>query len=615
MPRGILAAMGLLVVLALLMLVFTPGAAGSDLVQSSGNPPVDALAAAGTAEWLTTLVNYAGLVGLVASFFSIIYAYSRQTFALSRAGYLPRALSVTNRRKAPVLALLVPGALGFVLSLTGQGAMLLNMAVFGATVSYVLMMVSHIVLRRREPDLPRPYRTPGGTATTGVALVLRRRRSSRRSSSTATRAVDARRVRGLPRLLRPVQPPPPRRRCTGGGVRGARRCQPGRAVTVRRTTLAGRTWSSPRCRTCSPRRRRCARATCSPGAPPSRRRSGWRRRRCSPTSRCRCSWTSTSSPRGRRRHPAHPRHPRPRRPSRRSPPDGRRVPRLAARRAAEGDETAISGLAKGLTPEMVAATSKLMRNADLVAVGRRARVVTGLRSTLGLPGRLASRLQPNHPTDDAVGVTASVLDGLLHGCGDAVIGINPATDSPAQTRSLLELLAAVIERYEIPTQSCVLAHVTTTLRVMEQGAPVDLVFQSVAGTEGGNRGFGVTLDHLAEARAGALELGRGTVGRNVTYFETGQGSALSADAHYGVDGRPSTSRRWSAARTASPATSSRCSSTPSSASSARSTSTTASRSSGPAWRTTSAASCSACRWASTSATRTTRTSTATTPTS
>ena len=172
MPRGILAAMGLLVVLALLMLVFTPGAAGSELIAGSGNPPVDALDAGGSAAWLVTLVNYAGLVGLVASFFSIIYAYSRQTFALSRAGYLPRALSVTNARKAPVLALLVPGALGFVLSLTGQGAVLLNMAVFGATVSYVLMMVSHIVLRRREPDLPRPYRTPGGTATTGVALVL-----------------------------------------------------------------------------------------------------------------------------------------------------------------------------------------------------------------------------------------------------------------------------------------------------------------------------------------------------------------------------------------------------------------------------------------------------------
>src|SRR3954471_1401734 len=204
--------------------------------------------------------------------------------------------------------------------------------------------------------------------------------------------------------------------------------------------------------------------------------------------------------------------------------------------AAAGDEPAIGALAPGLTPEMVAATAKLMRTADLVAVARRARVVTGLRGTLGLPGRLASRLQPNHPTDDRLGVTASVVDGLLHGCGDAVIGINPATDSPARTVALLHLLDEVIERYEIPTQSCVLAHVTTTLRALEQGAPVDLVFQSVAGTQAANRGFGVTLDLLAEAQAGALALGRGTVGRNVMYFETGQGSALSADAHRGVDG-------------------------------------------------------------------------------
>ncbi|MCO7220579.1 ethanolamine ammonia-lyase subunit EutB [Klenkia sp. PcliD-1-E] len=207
-------------------------------------------------------------------------------------------------------------------------------------------------------------------------------------------------------------------------------------------------------------------------------------------------------------------------------------------RAAAGDEPAISGLARGLTPEMAAAVSKLMRNADLVAVGRRCRVITGLRSTIGLPGRLASRLQPNHPTDDALGVTASLLDGLLHGSGDAVIGINPATDSPAQTIALLELVDAVIGRYRIPTQSCVLAHVTTTLRALEKGAPVDLVFQSVAGTQGGNEGFGVTLDLLTEARSAALDLGRGTVGQNVTYFETGQGSALSAGAHLGVGGRP-----------------------------------------------------------------------------
>src|SRR3954453_6683465 len=202
--------------------------------------------------------------------------------------------------------------------------------------------------------------------------------------------------------------------------------------------------------------------------------------------------------------------------------------------AAAGDEPTIGALAPGLTPEMVAATAKLMRTADLVAVARRARVVTGLRGTLGLPGRLASRLQPNHPTDDPLGVTASVVDGLLHGCGDAVIGINPATDSPARPVALLHLLDEVIERYEIPTQSCVLAHVTTTLRALEQGAPVDLVFQSVAGTQQANRGFGVTLDLLAEARAGALALGRGTVGSNVTYFETGQGAALSAHPPPGI---------------------------------------------------------------------------------
>ncbi len=168
MPKGIVAAMAVLATLAILMLVFTTGAGGAQLISESANPPVDGLQP-GT---LQTVVNYMGLVGLVASFFSIVYAYSRQTFALSRAGYLPRSLSVTNSRKAPVLALVVPGVVGFGLTLTGQGATLLNMAVFGAAVSYVLMMTSHIVLRRREPDLDRPYRTPGGTATTTVALVL-----------------------------------------------------------------------------------------------------------------------------------------------------------------------------------------------------------------------------------------------------------------------------------------------------------------------------------------------------------------------------------------------------------------------------------------------------------
>ncbi len=194
------------------------------------------------------------------------------------------------------------------------------------------------------------------------------------------------------------------------------------------------------------------------------------------------------------------------------------------------DTAALTALAPGLTPEMVAAVSKLMRVGDLVAVARKTRVVTGLRTTLGLEGRLATRLQPNHPTDDAVGITASLVDGLLHGAGDAVIGINPATDRPSTVRTLLELLDDARRRLDAPIQSCVLTHVSTTLELLEQGAPVDLVFQSVAGTQAANRGFGVTLDQLDEAHRAALELGRGTVGTNVTYFETGQGSALSADA-------------------------------------------------------------------------------------
>ena len=174
MPRGIIAAMLVLLVFAALMLLLAPGGAGSSTIQSSDNPLPEALrAATGESSILADFVNYAGLAGLVASFFSIIYAYSRQLFALSRAGYLPRALSVTGGRKTPILALIVPGVIGLLLAgITKDGALLINIAVFGATVSYVLMMVSHIVLRRREPDLERPYRTPGGTLTTGVALVL-----------------------------------------------------------------------------------------------------------------------------------------------------------------------------------------------------------------------------------------------------------------------------------------------------------------------------------------------------------------------------------------------------------------------------------------------------------
>ena len=197
-----------------------------------------------------------------------------------------------------------------------------------------------------------------------------------------------------------------------------------------------------------------------------------------------------------------------------------------------------AAVAPGLMPEMVAAVSKLMRNQDLIAVARRVEVVTGFRDTLGLPGRLATRLQPNHPTDDARGVAAAVLDGLLLGCGDAVIGINPATDSPRVTRELLDLLDDVRSRYDIPTQTCVLAHVTTTIELIQDGAPVDLVFQSIGGTEGTNTSFGVDVALLDQAREAALSLHRGTVGDNVMYFETGQGSSLSADAHRGTDGRP-----------------------------------------------------------------------------
>ena len=212
------------------------------------------------------------------------------------------------------------------------------------------------------------------------------------------------------------------------------------------------------------------------------------------------------------------------------------------------DAAALTALAPGLTPEMVAAVSKLMGNADLVAVARKARVVTAFRSTIGLPGRLATRLQPNHPTDDPAGVAAALLDGLLLGSGDAVIGINPATDSPKAVRDLLELLDGVIERYSIPTQSCVLCHVTTSIDLMERGAPVDLVFQSIAGTQAANASFGVTLGLLDEAYEAARSLGRGTVGQNALYFETGQGSALSADAHHGVDQQTVEARAYAVAR-------------------------------------------------------------------
>lgn len=212
------------------------------------------------------------------------------------------------------------------------------------------------------------------------------------------------------------------------------------------------------------------------------------------------------------------------------------------------DSTQLASVAPGLTPEMVAAVSKLMGNADLVAVARKVRVVTAFRSTIGLPGRLATRLQPNHPTDDPAGVAAALLDGLLLGSGDAVIGINPATDSPKAVRDLLELLDGVIRRYAVPTQSCVLSHVTTSVDLMASGAPVDLVFQSIAGTQAANASFGVTLGLLDEAHEAARALGRGTVGSHVMYFETGQGSALSADAHHGVDQQTVEARAYAVAR-------------------------------------------------------------------
>jgi ethanolamine ammonia-lyase large subunit len=213
---------------------------------------------------------------------------------------------------------------------------------------------------------------------------------------------------------------------------------------------------------------------------------------------------------------------------------------------------ALAALAPGLTPEMVAAVSKLMRNQDLISVARRCRVVTAFRNTIGLEGRLGTRLQPNHPADDLRGIAAATLDGLLYGCGDAVIGINPATDNVPNCIALLEMLDGLRERHEIPTQTCVLTHVTNAIRIMERGAPVDLVFQSVAGTEAANAGFGVSLSVLREAHEAALALKRGTVGSNVMYFETGQGAALSADAHHGLDQQTVETRAYAVARAFSP---------------------------------------------------------------
>ncbi|ELY6226270.1 ethanolamine ammonia-lyase subunit EutB [Cronobacter muytjensii] len=208
----------------------------------------------------------------------------------------------------------------------------------------------------------------------------------------------------------------------------------------------------------------------------------------------------------------------------------------------------LARVAAGITPEMAAAVSKLMRNQDLILAASKCRVVTRFRNTIGLPGHLSVRLQPNHPTDDLRGIAASMLDGLFYGSGDAVVGINPASDSLPVLERLNYMLDDVISRFEIPTQSCVLTHVTNTLQLIERGAPVDLVFQSVAGTETANSGFGISLALLQEAHEAALSLGRGTLGDNVMYFETGQGSCLSSNAHHGVDQQTCEARAYAVAR-------------------------------------------------------------------
>jgi len=212
----------------------------------------------------------------------------------------------------------------------------------------------------------------------------------------------------------------------------------------------------------------------------------------------------------------------------------------------------LSALAPGMAPEMAAAVCKLMRNQDLILAASKCRVVTAFRDTIGLPGTMAVRLQPNHPTDDLDGITASTLDGLMYGCGDAVIGVNPASDSLATIGDIVRRLDELIARFGIPTQTCVLTHVTSAIALIEQGAPVDLVFQSIAGTEAANASFGVSLALLREGLEAGRSLKRGTVGDNVMYFETGQGSALSAGAHHGVDQQTAEARAYAVARAFEP---------------------------------------------------------------
>lgn len=212
------------------------------------------------------------------------------------------------------------------------------------------------------------------------------------------------------------------------------------------------------------------------------------------------------------------------------------------------DAVALQLIRQGITPEMAAAVSKLMRNQDLILVAQKIEVVTRFRNTLGLKGRFSSRLQPNHPTDDLKGIAASIVDGLLYASGDAVIGINPATDNPAAINAILQMLDQVIDQYSIPTQSCVLCHLTTSLQLMNQQAPVDLIFQSIGGTELTNKSFGISLSLLQEAYDAGRSMNRGTVGNNFMYFETGQGSSLSANAHGGVDQQTCEARAYGVAR-------------------------------------------------------------------
>jgi ethanolamine ammonia-lyase large subunit len=212
------------------------------------------------------------------------------------------------------------------------------------------------------------------------------------------------------------------------------------------------------------------------------------------------------------------------------------------------DSAVLARIAPGVTPEMAAAVSKIMRNQDLILVAQKCGVITRFRNTMGLPGRISVRLQPNHPTDDAKGIAASMLDGLLYGCGDAMIGINPATDSLPAIVTLLKMMDDFRREYDVPTQTCVLTHVTNSIKAIEQGAPVDLTFQSIAGTEKTNRSFGISLSLLQEAYEATLSLKRGTLGDNCMYFETGQGSALSANGHHGVDQQTCEARAYAVAR-------------------------------------------------------------------